>query len=192
MTLELTSTCFPQISDLQQSLRESAEGISQIQALHLRILSLPSCDDPQSLALTADLTALAQYTREYFTHLKTRIQVLEQGNANLRALIPAGQSAYNLSLADVDVRAQQVEAVKERFKASLQRYAEVEQESRAKARSRMERQVRIVNPSLSTADVGTMVREAEAGGGGAMFQQAVSRSVVPGGASLTSRLVAPI
>lgn len=152
-------------------MREAAESIQQIQSLHQRLLSLPSSDDPQAVAITQNLKETSNATREVFTSLKTRIVALEQGNANLRALIPAGQSAYNLSLSDVDVRQTQVSALKERFKAQVQRYAEVERESRSKNRSRMERQVRVVNPNLTQDEVADVVRRAEEGGN--LFSQAV-------------------
>lgn len=82
---------------------------------------------------------------------------------------------YDLSLADVQVRATQVAALKERFKEAIQRYAEVERDNRAKHRARMERQVRIVNPGLTAGEVSEVVRQAEEGGGNAMFSQAVRR-----------------
>lgn len=140
----------------------------------MRLLSLPSADDPQAVALTKELGQLTTDTRAFYSFIKNRIQALEQGNANLRALIPAGQSQYNLSLGDVDVRQTQVDALKERFKDAVQRYAEVERDNRAKHRAKMERQVRVVNPSLTPGEVTEMVRAAEEGGGQALFSQAVS------------------
>lgn len=142
----------------------------------MRLLSLPSAEDPQAVALTRDLTQLTSDTRAFYSSIKNRIQVLAQGNANLRALIPAGQSQYNLSLDDVDVRQTQVDALKERFKDAIQRYAEVERDNRAKNRARMERQVKIVNPGLTQGEISDVVRNAEEGGGNALFSQAVCRS----------------
>lgn len=164
-----------QVSDLQSALREANGAIQQVQALHMRILSLPSADDPQAVALSEQLATTTNDTRAFFASLKARIFELEQGNANLRALIPAGQSQYNLTFADVDTRQTQVSALKERFKESIQRYAEVERESRSKNRARMERQVKIVNPGLSAGEITDVVRQAEEGGGN-MFSQAVRPS----------------
>lgn len=137
------------------------------------MLSFPSSDDPSAIALSSNLATLTSSTRTHLTSLKNRIQALAQGNANLRALIPVGQSVHNLSLSDVDVRQNQVEALKERFKEAVQRYAQVERESRSKNRNRMERQVRIVNPNLNEQEIQGIVKQAEEGGGGALFQQAV-------------------
>ncbi|KAL8293113.1 hypothetical protein RQP46_000807 [Phenoliferia psychrophenolica] len=144
---------FAEVSDLQAALRETNGAIQHVQSLHSRILSLPSSEDPQAVALTEQLTNTTNDTRAFFASLKARIFELEQGNANLRALIAAGQSEYNLAPEDVDVRQTQVSALKERFKDSIQKYAEVERESRAKNRSRMERQVKIVNPGLNQEEV---------------------------------------
>ena len=170
-----TSAPHLQVSDLQSALREANGAIQQVQALHMRILSLPSADDPQAVALSEQLATTTNDTRAFFASLKARIFELEQGNANLRALIPAGQSQYNLTFADVDTRQTQVSALKERFKESIQRYAEVERESRSKNRARMERQVKIVNPGLSAGEITDVVRQAEEGGGN-MFSQAVRPS----------------
>ncbi|KAI5476972.1 syntaxin 1B/2/3 [Pseudohyphozyma bogoriensis] len=168
---------FMEISDLQSALHESTEAIDHINSIHRRLLSIPSSDDPQAIALTQNLTTTSETTRDFFTRIKNRIHVLEQGNANLRALIPAGQSVCNLSLADVDVRSQQVDVLKERFKNCIQKYSEVERDSRAANRNRMERQIKIVNPAMSQGEVTDMVRQAEEGGGNpALFSQALLSS----------------
>lgn len=140
----------------------------------MRLLSLPSTEDPQAQALTNDLQHLTNDTRAFYNSIKKRIMALAQGNANLRALIAAGQSMYDLTPQDVDVRQTQVDALKERFKAAIQRYAEVEQEHRAKNRVRMERQVKTVYPNLSAQEITDVVKKAETNGGENLFSQAVS------------------
>lgn len=144
---------------------------------------MASTDDPISISLTQSLTKQTASTRKHYASLKTRVLALAQGNADLKALIPAGQSQSNLTFQDVNVREVQVEALKEKFKDSVQRYAEVEREMREKKRNRMERQVRIVNPDLNQAEVKDVVRDAESGNGGGMFQQAVS--------SISDLIIAP-
>lgn len=149
--------------------------IQQVSDMQMRLLSLPSADDPQAVQLTAALKAASQDSRSFFNSLKQRITTLDQGNANLRAMIPLGQSACNLSLDDVRVRAQQVDALRDRFKSSIERYAEVERDHRAKNRSRLERQVTTVNPNMGPEELQGIVREAEQNGGSGLFSQAVSR-----------------
>ncbi|KAK4053513.1 hypothetical protein OIV83_001681 [Microbotryomycetes sp. JL201] len=167
---------FTEVSDLQHAMREVNDSVQKIQQLHGRLLALPSSESPQALAISEDLRALSDSTRAAFNDIKNRIHELDQGNANLRALIPAGLSVYGLELADVDVRDAQVEALKLRFKDSIQQYAEVERDNRAKNKARMQRQIKVVNPSLSAAEVDNMVRKAEEGGGEAIFQQALLRT----------------
>lgn len=125
-----------------------------------------------AIELKSQLDSTTATTRALFTSLKNRLQVLQQGNANLRAMIPLGQSLYNLSLQDIDVREQQVGALKERFKDAIQRYTEEEKQNRAKQRARLERQVKVVNPNLDPAELQEIVKKAEEGDG-AMFTQAV-------------------
>ncbi|GAA5887363.1 hypothetical protein JCM6882_002507 [Rhodosporidiobolus microsporus] len=164
---------FQEISDLQQAIREANGSIQSIGDLHNRLLAMPSSEDQQAIALNEQLTEKANATRAFFGELKNRLHVLEQGNANLRALIPLGQSLHNLSLADVQVREQQVGALKERFKDAIQRYAEVERDNRAKQRAKLERQVKVVNPGMTAFEVSEVVKQAEAGGDNAMFNQAL-------------------
>lgn len=106
--------------------------------------------------------------------MRNRIHVLEQGNANLEAMVPLGQSIQRLSLSDVSVRQQQVQNLKSRFKDAIQKYADVEKDNRAKNRTKMERQVRIVYPDMSYEELQAVVRQAEEEGGSALFAQAVS------------------
>ncbi|GAA5858537.1 hypothetical protein JCM8547_007351 [Rhodosporidiobolus lusitaniae] len=171
---EEPSEFFQEISDLQQAIREGNGSIQAIGDLHNRMLAMASSEDAQAIALTEQLNDRTTQTRSVFTTLKNRLHVLEQGNANLRALIPLGQSVYDLSLDDVSVREQQVGALKERFKDAIQRYAEVERDNRNKQRAKLERQVKVVNPNMTAFEVSEVVKQAEAGGDSAMFNQALS------------------
>ncbi|GAA5916569.1 hypothetical protein JCM5296_003889 [Sporobolomyces johnsonii] len=161
-----------EVSHLQSAVREANIWIQSIADLYMRYLALPSAEDSQAIALKEEQADATTATRALFTTLRNRLHVLDQGNANLRALIPLGQSLYNLSLADVDVRQQQVDALKDRFKEVIQHYAEVERDNRAKHRARLAKQVRIVNPILTQEEIDDIVQQAEAGDG-AVFAQAV-------------------
>ncbi|GEM12843.1 syntaxin 1B/2/3 [Rhodotorula toruloides] len=162
---------FQAVSDLQQAVREANGSIQAIGNLHSRILSMPSSEDAMAIELKSQLDAKTATTRALFTSIKNQLQVLQQGNANLRAMIPLGQSLYNLSLQDIEVRDQQVGALKERFKDAIQRYTEEEKQNRAKQRARLERQVKVVNPNLDPAELQEIVKKAEEGDG-AMFAHA--------------------
>ncbi|GAA5948879.1 hypothetical protein JCM21900_003458 [Sporobolomyces salmonicolor] len=161
-----------QVSNLQSAVREANNWIKSIHDLNKRCLALPSAEDSQAVALKEEQTDATAATRALFTTLRNRLHVLDQGNANLRALIPLGHSLYNFSLADVDARQQQVDALKDRFKEVIQHYAEVERDNRAQHRARLAKQVRIVNPILTEEEIDDIVKHADAGDG-AVFAQAV-------------------
>ncbi|GAA5983127.1 hypothetical protein JCM11641_004922 [Rhodosporidiobolus odoratus] len=164
---------FQEIGDLQQAIREANSSIQAIGDLHNRSLAMASAEDAQAIAINDHLNEKATAARAVFASLKTRLRVLEQGNANLTAMIPLGQSLYNLSLSEVHTREQQVGALKVRFKETIQRYAEVERDNRAKQRAKLERQIKVANPNLTQVEIGQVVKQAE-GGDGAMFTQAFS------------------
>ncbi|GAA5998302.1 uncharacterized protein JCM10292_001107 [Rhodotorula paludigena] len=164
---------FQEVSDLQQALREANGSIQAVGDLQMRMLALPSSEDRMAQEVKSQLDAKTAATRTLFTSIKDRVHVLDQGNANLRAMIPLGQSLHNLSLEEVAIRQDQVDALKERFKNAIQRYAEVERDYRKNQRARMERQVKVVNPGMSAVEIEEIVKQAEAGGDSAMFSQAL-------------------
>ncbi|GJN87266.1 hypothetical protein Rhopal_000214-T1 [Rhodotorula paludigena] len=164
---------FQEVSDLQQALREANGSIQAVGDLQMRMLALPSSEDRMAQEVKSQLDAKTATTCTLFTSIKDRVHVLDQGNANLRAMIPLGQSLHNLSLEEVAIRQDQVDALKERFKNAIQRYAEVERDYRKNQRARMERQVKVVNPGMSAVEIEEIVKQAEAGGDSAMFSQAL-------------------
>ncbi|GAA5855742.1 hypothetical protein JCM9279_004053 [Rhodotorula babjevae] len=164
---------YEQISDLQGALREVNGRVQSIGDLHMRMLALPSSEDRRALALKEQLEDVKAAARSQFQSLRDRVHSLEQANVNLRAAILRGQSQHQLSLADTDVREEQLSGLKERVKATIQRYGEVERDYRRNQRSRLERQVKVVNPDMTPDEVTEAVRVAEASGEGAMFTQAL-------------------
>lgn len=160
-----------QISSLQQEVRHAHGLIQTISSLRDRLLAIPSADSPVALEIREDLDRQTTAARGLFTSIQRRVRELEQGDANLRVLIPAGLS--ELSLQDVNVRQQQVGLVKGRFKEMIHRYAETEREHRAKQRARVERQLRVVSPNLPPEEMRDLVDRAEAGESTAIFAQAV-------------------
>ncbi|GAA6017923.1 hypothetical protein JCM11491_001219 [Sporobolomyces phaffii] len=164
---------FAEVTTIQDDLKEANGTIDLIHNLYARYLACPSSEDVQALALHDQLANKTSATRGLFASLRNRIHVLDQGNANLAAMIPLGQSAHRLSLSDVSVRQQQLQNIKSRFKDAIQKYAEVEKDNRSKNCAKMERQVRVVYPQLSYEELQGIVRQAEQEGGSALFAQAV-------------------
>ncbi|GAA5976817.1 hypothetical protein JCM10908_005640 [Rhodotorula pacifica] len=171
---EEMSEFFEEITTLQQDLRRARSLIQIIVSLRDRLLAIPSAESAIAIETRDDLSAQTTAARELFTSVQTRLRVLEQGNANLRVLIPAGQSLHNLSLQDVDVRDQQVGLLKGKFKEVIHQYAEAEREHRMKQRARLERQIKVVNPSLPPEEVQDLVKRAEDGESSAIFAQATT------------------
>lgn len=143
----------------------------------MRMLALPSSEDRRALELKEQLEDAKASARSQFQALRDRVHSLEQANVNLRAAILRGQSQHHLSLADTDVREEQLSGLKERVKATIQRYGEVERDYRRNQRSRLERQVKVVNPDMTPDEITEAVRVAEESGEGAMFTQAVRPSL---------------
>ncbi|GAA5865657.1 hypothetical protein JCM3774_004952 [Rhodotorula dairenensis] len=171
---EEMSEFFDEVTALQQDLRRAHSLIEVVGSLGNRLLAIPSAESPVALEVRDDLATQTTAARELFASIQTRLRALEQGNANLRVLIPAGQSLHNLSLEDVDVRDQQVGSLKGRFKEVIHRYAETEREHRAKQRARLERQIKVVNPSLPPEEVQGLLQRVEDGESAAIFAQATT------------------
>ncbi|GAA5988796.1 hypothetical protein JCM10908_006175 [Rhodotorula pacifica] len=171
---ETMSEFFEEITTLQQDLRRARSLIQIIVSLRDRLLAIPSAESAFAIETRDDLSAQTAAARELFTSVHIRLRVLEQGNANLRVLIPAGQSLHNLSLRDVDVRDQQVGLLKGKFKEVIHQYVKAEREHRVKQRARLERQIKVVNPSLPPEEVQDLVKRAEDGESSAIFAQATT------------------
>ncbi|GAA5946324.1 hypothetical protein JCM3775_007104 [Rhodotorula graminis] len=164
---------YEQISDLQGALRDVNGRVQLIGDLHMRMLAMASSEDRRALEIKEQLEDAKAAARSQFQSLRDRVHSLEQANVNLRASILRGQSAHQLSLADTDVREEQLSGLKERVKAAIQRYGEVERDYRRNQRSRLERQVKVVNPDMTPDEVTEAVQVAESSGEGAMFTQAL-------------------
>ncbi|KPV76467.1 uncharacterized protein RHOBADRAFT_8755, partial [Rhodotorula graminis WP1] len=146
-----------QISDLQGALRDVNGRVQLIGDLHMRMLAMASSEDRRALEIKEQLEDAKAAARSQFQSLRDRVHSLEQAN---------------LSLADTDVREEQLSGLKERVKAAIQRYGEVERDYRRNQRSRLERQVKVVNPDMTPDEVTEAVQVAESSGEGAMFTQA--------------------
>lgn len=196
--LEIMSSFFIEIDDLQNSLRFSQEFITKIELLHARLINFPSLDNPEAQSYEKDLVDLTVSLRNGFNNLSTRIKSLDQGNANLIALI-AVDPAYSVlrreQVTDIRMKQvsqshlilfkksplsqilisflQQVQAIKDKFKDSISKYSIVERDQRAKQKQRLERQLKIVNPDMTDEEVNRIVRDSNRGINTTMFSQAV-------------------
>ncbi|CAH7683409.1 t-SNARE [Phakopsora pachyrhizi] len=160
-----TEEFFDAIGNLQVDLKELQHLVNQIQDYSKR--SLDSKSEDERLELQSETEALTQDIRSLSAHMKQTIQSFEADHSLLRQ---RGDPDGNLN-----VRMDQLAAIKKRFVESIQRYAEVEQGARKAMQSRVERQVRIVKPDASEQEIRAAVED-EINGNGAVFQQALVSS----------------
>ncbi|KAF8797951.1 syntaxin-like protein [Phlegmacium glaucopus] len=146
------------LSDLPEFLAEDAsiqQGIQQLRANVTQISALRS----QSLhaigeASNENIDSLTEQTRTLTQDLKARIKRLESA--------PLQQ--------DIQLRKNRISLLRSKFLEAVQDYQREEQESRAKSRQRVERQLKIVNPEATQEDVAAAME----GGGQQVFAQALT------------------
>jgi syntaxin 1B/2/3 len=144
---------YAEIGSIQDTLREFNDNVARIGDLHSR--SLNNTDDAAAQRVQADLEQMVDDTSALSGDLKRRIQTLARKGAPGR---------------DGQIRKQQTQLVKEKFKEAIQNYQQVEQQFRQRYKQRMERQFKIVKPDATPEEVKAVVEDTQ---GGQMFQQAV-------------------
>jgi len=120
------------------------------------------------LAAESELSSVAQQTSMYTNFVKTSIKSLEAEAVKIPASGPAPEGVGR------NVRLTQIGAAKNRFKETIMRYQEVEKAYRTKYRQRTERQLRIVKPDATQAELQSAL-EGEASGQ-QIFSQALMNS----------------
>ena len=128
-----------EITELQTSVAAIDDNINKIADLHSR--SLNNMDEASAHAAEQQLSVLSNQTRQMTNAVKSRIQILSTKAARL----PASK--------DKNMQESQLGAIKSRFKGSIQRYQEMEQQYRQKYRARAERQFKIVKPDATQQEV---------------------------------------
>lgn len=151
---------------MQQQLRQLSSLIESTNELQRRTLDVSSAvDEALATRMKRDVESLADDIRTLSSQLKRRIQGFEADHSILRQRKdPDG---------DLAIRVQQLTALKARFVECVQRYAEVEQNQRRAIRAKVERQIRVVRPDATDAEIKAAVED-EQNGGAQIFQQAVS------------------
>jgi len=138
-------------TSIQQGIQQLRENVSQISTL--RIQSIDAVSEA-SLAETEKIDSLTARTRTLIQNLRDRIKRLES--------LPLQQ--------DVQLRKNRISLLRSKFLEALQDYQREEQESRAKTRQRVERQLKIVNPLATQEDVTNALE----GGGQQVFAKALT------------------
>lgn len=135
------------------------ENVNKISDLHSR--SLNNMDEASAQYAEQQLATIQQETSTLTNGVKNRIKILESQTKR----VPAG--------GDKNVRNTQIGAVKNRFKETIQRYQQVEQNYRQKYRARAERQFRIVKPDASQQEIKAALDDDQ---NGQIFSQALLNS----------------
>lgn len=148
-----------EITELQTTLAAVDANIAKIADAHSR--SLNGADEAASAAAEAELVTLTSQTRGLTNATKTRIQVLATRANNL----PAGK--------EKNMQESQLAAIKRRFKDSIRRYQQLENDYQRKYRARAERQFLIVNPQATQGEIDAAMDDAP---NGQLFSQALLSS----------------
>ncbi|PPQ76563.1 hypothetical protein CVT26_013228 [Gymnopilus dilepis] len=137
---------------IQEELQHVRDNISRISDLRSQALEAVGDRSPDS----AQIEALTSETRDVLQDLKNRIGRLESSR----------------SRQDAQLRNNRIEFLRKKFLEVLQNYQREEQESRAKAKQRIERQLFIVKPDATAEEI----QRAVDGGEQQVFAQALTLS----------------
>ncbi|KAF4614814.1 hypothetical protein D9613_002954 [Agrocybe pediades] len=140
-------------TSIQEGIQQVRGNVSQIAAL--RTQSLNVIDD-STAAEASRIDALTSETRALLQQLKDRIRAMEN--------TPSKQ--------DAQLRNNRLAVLRTKFMEAIQDYQREEQESRAKAKQRVERQVLIVKPDATREEIAAAVE----GGGQQIFAEALTTS----------------
>ncbi|KAK8248577.1 t-SNARE [Phyllosticta capitalensis] len=121
------------VDGCKERIRELTSLITQISTIHQRLLS-----DANEAAAHRQLESLTSQTQVKNTGIKDEIKFLEADNL---------RSGNNVT------KNSQIRSLKNSFTRELQSYQQIEKEYRDRYREQIKRQVRIVNPEASEAEV---------------------------------------
>ncbi|KAN0061940.1 hypothetical protein ACQY0O_005935 [Thecaphora frezii] len=150
---------FGDISDIQDTIRMIEDNINKISDLHSK--SLNNMDEASAQYAEQQLASVQQETSRLTNGVKNKIKTLE---SQTKRVPPGG---------DKNVRNTQIGAVKNRFKETIQKYQQVEQNYRQKYRARAERQFKIVKPDATPQEVKAALDDDS---NGQIFSQALLNS----------------
>ncbi|KDR81534.1 hypothetical protein GALMADRAFT_221397 [Galerina marginata CBS 339.88] len=140
-------------TSIQEGIQQIRENVAQISALRLQ--SINAIDDRNHVELER-IDALTNDTHALMQNLKERIRSMESATTRQDAL-----------------RNNRLALLRTKFVEAIQDYQREEQESRAKSKQRVERQLLIVKPDATPQEVAAAV---EGGGGQQIFAQALTIS----------------
>ncbi|SCV74074.1 BQ2448_6506 [Microbotryum intermedium] len=150
---------FAEVEEIQDDIKQLHQYVNQMSDLHSRRLA--TTDDAQQSESSAHLQELTQATSSLTNSIRDRITRLN----NLNKQSPPGDAEFN-------TRKLQIGGLQNAFRRGLEEYNLVEKKSREKYRQRVERQIRIVKPDATQAEIKAAFDDQQAG------QQIFSQALV--------------
>ncbi|KAF9279359.1 Plasma membrane t-SNARE, secretory vesicle fusion [Mortierella alpina] len=135
---------FSEVTSIQNDIAIVERNITQIEELHNISLNSVSSED-QAVHITRQLDQITQDTTQLSNRIKKRIKDIELANLRLR------------NSPDIQIRNTQAGTLKEKFMNTLRRFQSSESEARKRYKERMERQIKIVKPEATQAEVQQIV-----------------------------------
>ncbi|KAF7289186.1 Syntaxin-like protein [Mycena indigotica] len=155
--LETMTGFLEEAASIQNAINDFSGDISRIGTLNVRALDAIG----DSTGPATELDALVAATLQRSTVLKERIRRLQEAvNSN-----PA------LRRQEKEMRQNRATFVRQKFVEAVQAYQKVEQEHRARSRTRIERQIRIVKPDATQEQITQAISSGE---GSQVFMQALT------------------
>ncbi|KAJ8473269.1 hypothetical protein ONZ45_g16356 [Pleurotus djamor] len=165
-----TGNFLSEVAQIQESIDQLHANIKRISELHAKSINAIADDSHRD---ATELENVSNDTRALSNSIKDRIKHLESQSSTGR---------------DVQLRRNRIALVRQNFLEALQRYQQVEQQSRSKARDRVERQFRIVKPDATPEEVAAVVNNSS-GQGDQIFADALTSSTRYGDSRMAYREV---
>ncbi|KAG1601659.1 hypothetical protein G6F47_003474 [Rhizopus delemar] len=139
-TLNSTDQFFQAVEEVKELNKDILNNISMIEDLHGSALT--NITDEQAEENTFKLEKIVKQTTKLNNECKNKIKAIELSNARM----PANSG-------DLPMRKTQHAALKKKFIETIQRYQDIERTYQQKYRQRVERQIRIVQPTATSDDI---------------------------------------
>ncbi|KAI9027527.1 t-SNARE [Phycomyces nitens] len=141
--LSTTEGYLAEVNVLREAIRDVSNNISLIGELHNA--SLDSINETQSGKSSQQLDEFVADTSRQNNIIKARLQAMEQSNFNLK------------SNSDLSIRRSHVDSLKKEFVRVIRSYQDVERTYSQKYRQRIERQIRIVKPDVTSEEIDAVI-----------------------------------
>ncbi|KAG0791970.1 hypothetical protein G6F62_001461 [Rhizopus arrhizus] len=138
--LNSTDQFFQAVEEVKELNKNILNNISMIEDLHGSALT--NITDEQAEENTFKLEKIVKQTTKLNNECKNKIKAIELSNARM----PANSG-------DLPMRKTQHAALKKKFIETIQRYQDIERTYQQKYRQRVERQIRIVQPTATSDDI---------------------------------------